>query len=146
MAKNREAQRRWGDAVLESSALLSLVGGAVRCEPDERLITAPVVCRMCDADTFEVVGNECFCEGCCVPLGTEDGALYSSDLPFALAPAVARPDPVCPDGHDVFQVAFAYGLGAGDQVRRLSVGLHCPIDGTLYLLLDNAPVVPRQIS
>ena len=78
--------------VLDSGPLLSLVGEAARCAPDERIIATPVVCRTCGADTFEVVGNECFCEVCCVPLGIEDGDLYSSELPFVLAPSAALPD------------------------------------------------------
>ncbi|WP_406090241.1 hypothetical protein [Streptomyces sp. NBC_01013] len=69
-----------------------------------------------------------------MPRGMEGGELYSGELSFTLAPSVARPDPVCPDGHDVFQVALGYGLGADGRARHLSVGLHCPVDGTLDLL------------
>ncbi|WP_223187790.1 hypothetical protein [Streptomyces sp. CBMA29] len=146
VAKPREGSGSVGDELTESNALLSLVSEAVRCEPGERIVTTSVVCPLCDTDTFEVAGNECFCEGCCVPAGLEDGELHSCELPFVLAGSVARPDPVCPEGHDVFQVALAYGLGEDHEVRRLSVGLRCPIDGALDLLLNNAPVVPRRIS
>jgi hypothetical protein len=41
----------------------------------------------------------------------------------------------------VFQVAIACVLAANGQVRRLSVGLRCPLDGALRLHLDNARVV-----
>lgn len=133
------------DEVTEIGTLLSMVSEAVRCESGEQIITRFVVCPLCEADTFEVAGNECFCEGCCIPVGLEGGQLYSCELSFVLAPSVARPDPVCPEGHDVFQVALAYGLRGGHQVQRISVGLRCPIDGAQHLFHDNAPVAPRQI-
>lgn len=46
----------------------------------------------------------------------------------------------------VFPPALAYALGVGLQAGHLSVGLRCPIDGTLDLFPGNALVVPRQLS
>lgn len=48
----------------------------------------------------------------------------------------------CPAGHDLFQVAAAYTLGADGRVERLSVGLRCPADGSLRLFVDDARVEP----
>ncbi|WP_411073090.1 hypothetical protein [Streptomyces sp. cmx-4-25] len=41
----------------------------------------------------------------------------------------------------MFQVAVARVLAVGGRVRRLSVGLRCPVDGAPLLHLDNVRVV-----
>ncbi|MCZ4125470.1 hypothetical protein [Streptomyces sp. H39-S7] len=43
-----------------------------------------------------------------------------------------------------FQVGVAYTLSADDHVRRLTVGIRCPVDGALHLHLDNVHVTPSR--
>ncbi|WP_405982781.1 hypothetical protein [Streptomyces sp. NBC_00158] len=117
---------------------------------------ALVVCRWCGADEFEVVARECFCVGCCLPLGVpngwEDG--FPGQFPWRLEPTAAPLPPAtpgprirreevcwCPGGHGVFETAVAYALEDG-RVRGLTVGLRCPEDGTMHLYIDDARVVP----
>ncbi|MFJ9821539.1 hypothetical protein ACIRU3_41105 [Streptomyces sp. NPDC101151] len=124
-------------------------------DPDGQKATLPIVCRYCGWDQFEVAAGECYCQGCCLPLGIEDGGVYSDASAWELVPSGAAfpvpgrafptpPDTVeCPAGHDVVQVFVAYGFAADGQVRRLSVGLRCPVDGAFCLYIDNVRVVPR---
>ncbi|MFE5942444.1 hypothetical protein [Streptomyces sp. NPDC056480] len=116
------------------------VGGAGR-----RVVTGPLVCRYCAWDRFEVTSDECFCEGCCLPLDVqhEDGCGAADPVVLELRPPTT-PSPVtdmnmvtCPAGHDLFQVAAAYTLGPDGSMRRLSVGLRCPVDGALSLVVDD---------
>ncbi|MFD4535853.1 hypothetical protein ACFWNL_17475 [Kitasatospora sp. NPDC058397] len=104
---------------------------------------------------FESSADEYFCEDCCLPLGIADGDVHADGSTWELAEsAPSRPrlsnafrkpaDITCPTGHDVFQAAVALALDADGQVRRVSVGLRCPVDGTLRLHLDNAQVVPSK--
>ncbi|MGW7413434.1 hypothetical protein [Streptomyces sp. NPDC054863] len=139
-----------GEAVAEGGGLVSLLGRTVLPEPHGRVVITSVVCRWCDWDQFEVAAGECFCEGCCLPIGITDGDVYAGGSAWELAPSAAPPswpgraepaDPTCPTGHDVYQVAVARVLAANGQVRRLSVGLQCPVDGALRLHLDNVRVV-----
>ncbi|APE25366.1 MULTISPECIES: hypothetical protein [Streptomyces] len=125
------------------SGLLGGPGGAAR-----RAVTGVLVCRYCGEEQFEVTARECFCVGCCLPLGVEDGDVYGPETAWRLRPAAA-PAPGtatevlrCPAGHDLFQVAAAYTLGADGRVERLSVGLRCPADGSLRLFVDDARVEP----
>ncbi|MEV6399438.1 hypothetical protein AB0M39_32400 [Streptomyces sp. NPDC051907] len=120
----------------------------------------PIVCGLCGWDQFEVAAGECFCETCCVPLGIQDGGIYSDASVcslWSLAPSdashpagsggasVTPADPVrCPAGHDLFHVAAAYTITANGQISRLSVGLRCLVDGALSLFVDNARVVRRR--
>lgn len=144
-----------GEEPGEDTGLLSLVRRSVLGGPRETVVVVPpVICPMCDAEQYEVAGTECYCEGCCLPLGVSDGEIYPAAFPWRLVPAADAPqgpagdadpsaDVACPAGHAVFEVAAAFALGADDEVRRLSVGLRCPVDGALALLVDNVHVVPR---
>ncbi|MFD0260178.1 hypothetical protein [Kitasatospora indigofera] len=156
-----EARGAWSagpevDAGAEGGGHLELLlRWAAARESHGRIVITPLVCRFCDWDRFEVAADECFCEGCCLPLGIADGDVYAGGFTWELA-ASAPPlpwlrrvfrkpaDPACPAGHDVFQVAVAYALAADSQVCRLSVGLRCPVDGALSLYLDNVRVVPNR--
>ncbi|MFF2774639.1 hypothetical protein ACFVU3_07000 [Streptomyces sp. NPDC058052] len=120
--------------------------------PDERLTIAPALCPMCGWDQFEVVADECFCEGCCLPLGIEDGGVHPNGFPWTLTPARhAAPTPpgaapavlTCPEGHDLFEVAVACTTTPADEVRRISVALRCTEDGTASVHVDNATVTRR---
>ncbi|MCB8901891.1 MULTISPECIES: hypothetical protein [unclassified Streptomyces] len=123
-------------------------GGAER-----RIVTGPLVCRYCAWDRFEVTSDECFCEGCCLPLdvqeeeeeeecGGADPVVLELRPPAALSPGTDMDMVTCPAGHDLFQVAAAYTLGPDGHLRRLSVALRCPVDGALCLLVDDASVAP----
>ncbi|MER5965099.1 hypothetical protein [Streptomyces sp. NPDC002057] len=132
--------------------LLGLLGGAGHGPgaADRRLVTGPLVCRYCAHDEFEVTALECFCVGCCLPIGVQDGDIHGEDSRWGLAPSAtaawgAATDMVrCPTGHDLFHVAAVYGLGADGRVERLSVGLRCVADGSLALFVDDAPVRPPR--
>ncbi|MFJ5136889.1 hypothetical protein [Streptomyces sp. NPDC088707] len=127
-------------------------GGAER-----RIVTGPLVCRYCDGDRFEVTSDECFCEGCCLPLdvqeadedenggGGADPVVRELRPPTAPAPGTDTGMVRCPAGHDLFQVAAAYTLGPDGRMRRLSVGLRCPVDGALSLLVDDARMAPGLV-
>ncbi|MET9934001.1 MULTISPECIES: hypothetical protein [unclassified Streptomyces] len=141
-----------GEAATEDAGLVSLLGATVLREPLGRVVIEPVVCRWCEGDRFEVSGGECFCEGCCLPVGLVDGDVHvrgaswrlAPSAPSSLRPGEALPapaDPVCPAGHDVFEVVAARVLAVDGRVRRLSVGLRCPVDGTARLHLDDVRVV-----
>ncbi|MEU1468035.1 hypothetical protein ABZ434_07410 [Streptomyces sp. NPDC005761] len=130
---------------------MSLLGRTVLRAPLGRVLITPIVCRWCDWDQFEVAADECFCEGCCLPVGIADGDVHEGGSTWELAPsAPPRPQlstalgtstaPVCPAGHDVFEAAIAYAFDANGQVRHLSVGLRCPVDGAMRLHLDNRRV------
>ncbi|MER6916466.1 hypothetical protein ABT354_32815 [Streptomyces sp. NPDC000594] len=144
-----------GEAMAEGDGLVSLLGRTALREPLGRVVITTVVCRWCDWDQFEVAGDECFCEGCCLPVGLVDGDVYAGGSAWELAPSVSplpwprelfrrSADPACPAGHRVFQVAVAFVLAADGRVRRLSVGLQCPVDGALCLHLDNVHVVSSR--
>ncbi|WP_395365905.1 hypothetical protein ACHGLA_33000 [Streptomyces sp. YH02] len=153
-----------GDEAAVNDGLLRLLGGA---EADEayagtagagagaagagrRIVTGALVCRYCRWDRFEVTRDEFFCEGCCLPLDVQDEEGYGGADPMVreLRPPVA-PAPgagmimvACPAGHELFQVAAAYTLGPDGHMRRLSVGLRCPVDGALSLLVDDVNMAP----
>ncbi|MFB8403747.1 hypothetical protein [Streptomyces sp. NPDC055912] len=127
-------------------------GGAGR-----RIVTGPLVCRYCDGDRFEVTSYECFCEGCCLPLDVqdeeedEDGCGGADPVvrelrpPTAASPGADTGMVRCPAGHDLFQVAAAYTLDPDGRMRRLSVGLRCPVDGALGLLVDDVRMPPAPV-
>ncbi|WKV75934.1 hypothetical protein AW27_033080 [Streptomyces sp. PCS3-D2] len=140
-----------GDALL-------LVRRAARTEPGGRVEALLARCVPCGGEEreFEVAAGECFCVGCCIPLGIADGGVHPSAYPWRLEPTAAplptaSPGPghapadlpQCPAGHDVFQVAVALAFTAEGTLRSISVGLRCPEDGALCLYVDNARVVPR---
>ncbi|MFG3227240.1 hypothetical protein ACGF07_20955 [Kitasatospora sp. NPDC048194] len=143
-----------GEAMMAGDGdLLSLLRRAAVPEQHGRMVITPLVCRSCDWDRFELTTDEYFCEGCCLPLGIADGNVYAGGSSWELAGgapsrswltrAFRKPaDITCPTGHDVFQAAAAFALAEDGQVRRLSVGLRCPVDGALRLHLDNVRVVP----
>ncbi|MCX4984936.1 hypothetical protein [Streptomyces sp. NBC_00572] len=145
--------RVWSDGPVGDEAadgvLSRLLGGAGPGVADRRIVTGALVCRYCGADRFEVTAWECFCDGCCLPIGVRDGDVRSETTVWELEPsALPEPSPSpamvrCPAGHDLFQVAAAYTLGTDGDVRRVSVGLRCPADGALSLFVDDARVVPR---
>lgn len=135
-------------------SLVRLTNGAARARPDEQMATLFVVCQMCGSEEFEVVARECFCLGCCLPLGVPDGSeilpgsypwrLEPSEVPLpARTPGPIRPEEVCccPAGHGEFEVAIAFGLDTDGRVAGLSVGLRCLRDGRLNLYIDDARVV-----
>ncbi|OEJ93122.1 hypothetical protein J116_000010 [Streptomyces thermolilacinus SPC6] len=139
----------------KDGGLVSLLDRTALREPLERVVITTVVCKWCGWDQFEVVGDECFCEGCCLPVGMADGDVYTGGSAWELAPSASplpwpreafreSADPACPAGHDVFQVAVAFALAVDGRVRRLSVGLRCPVDGALCLHLDNVHVVSSR--
>ncbi|MFD4317042.1 hypothetical protein [Streptomyces sp. NPDC058548] len=146
-----------GHEAAASGGLLRLLGGAEsggRADggAERRIVTGPLVCRYCDWDRFEVTSDECFCEGCCLPLDVQDeeGCDGADPVVRELRPPMA-PAPTsgtglnivtCPADHDLFQVAAAYTLGPDGDMRRLSVGLRCPVDGALSLLVDDALMAP----
>ncbi|MFF3837480.1 hypothetical protein [Streptomyces sp. NPDC001930] len=121
------------------------VGGVER-----RIVTGPLVCRYCDWDRFEVTSEECFCEGCCLPLDVQDEEGWGGADPEVRELRPPTPPSsgtglnivTCPADHDLFQVAAAYTLGPDGGMRRLSVGLRCPVDGALSLLVDDARMAP----
>ncbi|MFG2833493.1 hypothetical protein ACGFYE_00730 [Streptomyces zaomyceticus] len=157
-----ESTRAWSDGPVGDDAgdgaLGRLLGGGAVGGADRRIVTGALVCRYCDWHEFEVTASECFCVGCCLPVGVQDGDLYESrgGDPHAGSDQVAwrwEPSAVpvpgnpaavirCPAGHDLFQVAAAFTLGEDGLVRRLSVGLRCPVDGALHLFVDDVRVVP----
>ncbi|MEV6954615.1 hypothetical protein [Streptomyces sp. NPDC051183] len=111
-----------------------------------RMVSAPIACRYCGWDRFQVALDECFCEGCCLALGIQDGDVYPGAPEWELVPsdALTPADTVgCPAEHDVFHVAVTFTFAPDGRVRSLSVGLRCPVDGERRLLIDNARVVPR---
>ncbi|MEJ8646424.1 hypothetical protein WKI68_44495 [Streptomyces sp. MS1.HAVA.3] len=137
--------------------LLRMVSGAARTEPGGRVEALVAECVLCGtgADEFEVAKGECFCVGCCIPVGVTDGDMCPAAYPWTLEPSEvplppASPGPgfepsdlpCCPAGHAVFQVAVALAFAEDGAVRGISVGLRCPEDGTLCLYVDNARVVP----
>ncbi|MFC9793950.1 hypothetical protein [Streptomyces sp. NPDC057695] len=117
------------------------------------IVTGALVCPYCQADRCEVVADECFCVGCCLPLEVvvEDVLGGGDPVGHELRPAARTGADsgvvACPSGHEVFQVAAAYTLGPGAHLRRFRVGLRCPEDGALRLLVDDArlpaPAVER---
>ncbi|MFJ1566604.1 hypothetical protein ACIOG8_20690 [Streptomyces erythrochromogenes] len=139
--------------------VLRLLRNAVRAEPGGRVETLVAECEMCGSGEveFEVAKGECFCVGCCIPLGITDGYAHPDAAhPWRLEPSGAPlppaspgpgfepPDlPRCPAGHDLFHVAVALSFAADGVLRGISVGLRCPEDGALCLYVDNARVVPR---
>ncbi|MEU2660046.1 hypothetical protein ABZ615_32595 [Streptomyces sp. NPDC007325] len=126
--------------------LVALLRGTVHAHhPDERITITPLVCPACGWNRFEVVADECFCEGCCLPLGVEDGGVHPNGYPWRLTPAHPDPSPVfaCPDGHDLFEAALALTTTPRDEPRRLSLALRCTDDGTGFLHIDNATITPR---
>ncbi|MFF0273531.1 hypothetical protein [Streptomyces sp. NPDC004330] len=140
-----------GDGVDGSEELRRLLGGVGAGEEDGALVvTGPLACPYCRWDRFEVVVDECFCEGCCLPLDVlvEDveggGGPVARELrpPGAARAGAAAGMVGCPAGHELFQVAAAYTLGPGARFRRLRVGLRCPDDGALGLLVDDARIPP----
>ncbi|MFC9341211.1 hypothetical protein ACFT0G_10450 [Streptomyces sp. NPDC057020] len=164
-----------GDEAAASGGLLRLLGGAESareaCEAGgagtgsggtgRRIVTGPLVCRYCDGDRFEVTSYECFCEGCCLPLDVQDededdeedkdgcgGAgpvVRELRPPTAASPGADTGMVRCPAGHDLFQVAAAYTLDPDGRMRRLSVGLRCPVDGALGLLVDDVRMPPAPV-
>ncbi|MEU9164163.1 hypothetical protein AB0D29_28335 [Streptomyces sp. NPDC048424] len=137
--------------------VLRMVRGGARTEPGGRVEALVAECVLCGggADEFEAAKGECFCVGCCIPLGIKDGEMRPDAYPWTLeptetplppaspGPGFERSDlPRCPAGHDVFQVAVALALTRDGAVRGISVGLRCPEDGALCLYVDNARVVP----
>ncbi|MGW6539087.1 hypothetical protein ACWGBV_09160 [Streptomyces sp. NPDC055051] len=147
------------DDTATDDELLALLRATVTARhPDERTTITPLVCPACDWNRFEVVDDECFCEGCCLPLGIEDGGVHPNGYPWRLSPAhphpspaspahpsSAQPSPVlaCPDGHDLFEAALALTTTPPDEPRRLSLALRCADDGTVLLHIDNATITPR---
>ncbi|KOV13768.1 hypothetical protein ADK90_36740 [Streptomyces sp. XY413] len=132
------------------------VRGAVRMEPGGRVEARIARCAMCGAEEeeFEAAKGECFCVGCCLPLGITDGEVHPAAYPWRLEPSgvplpPASPGPGfeasdlprCPAGHDVFHVAVALALAADGAVRGITVGLWCPEDGASCLYVDDARVV-----
>ncbi|MCX5230175.1 hypothetical protein [Streptomyces sp. NBC_00233] len=115
-----------------------------------RIVAGLLVCRYCGWDRFEVTSDECFCEGCCLPLdvrdeeggGSADPVVLELRPPTAPSPETIMDMVACPAGHDLFQVAAAYTLGPDGGMRRLSVGLRCPVDGALSLLVDDVRMAP----
>ncbi|MFD9520913.1 hypothetical protein [Streptomyces sp. NPDC059979] len=122
----------------------------------EALVAECVLCGT-GADEFEVAKGECFCVGCCIPVGITDGDMCPAAYPWTLEPSEvplppASPGPgfepsdlpCCPAGHAVFQVEVEVALAFAEDgaVRGISVGLRCPEDGALCLYVDNARVVP----
>lgn len=162
-----------GDEAAASGGLLRLLGGAGSGTDaggadgagtgsdgaGRRIVTGPLVCRYCDGDRFEVTSYECFCEGCCLPLDVqdedeekdEDGCGGSDPVVRELRPPTAASHGAdtgmvrCPAGHDLFQVAAAYTLDPDRRMRRLSVGLRCPVDGALGLLVDDVRMPPAPV-
>ncbi|MFF5920306.1 hypothetical protein ACFY8C_18485 [Streptomyces flavochromogenes] len=152
-----------GDEAAANDGLVRLLGGAgadaggaeSRTEAggaERRIVTGVIVCRYCDWDRFEVTSDECFCEGCCLPIEVQDDEGYDGADPMTweLRPPTT-PDPAaglnmvtCPADHDLFQVAAAFTLGPDGHMRRLSVGLRCPVDGALSLLVDDVRMAPAD--
>ncbi|WP_030721871.1 hypothetical protein [Streptomyces sp. NRRL F-2580] len=137
--------------------VLRMVRGAARAEPGGRVEALVAECVLCGAgaDEFEVAKGECFCVGCCIPVGIADGDMCPDAYPWTLEPSGAPLPPAspgpgfepsdlphCPAGHAVFQVAVALAFAQDGAVRGISVGLRCPEDGALCLYVDNARVVP----
>lgn len=125
--------------------LVALLRGTVTSHhPDERITITSLICPTCGWDQFEVVADECFCEGCCLPLGIEDGGVHPNGHPWHLTPA--RPHPsgafACPDGHDLFEAALALTTTPAAEPRRLSLALRCTADDTAFLHIDNATITP----
>lgn len=78
--------------------------------------------------------------------GDTGGALNTdTDADTAAAPRAAPSMVRCPAGHDLFQVAAAYTLDPDGRMRRLSVGLRCPVDGALGLLVDDVRMPPAPV-
>lgn len=133
-------------------ALLRSVRVATRGDRVEAMM---IVCTMCGSEQFELNG-ECWCIGCCLPLGVADGReegfpgqygwrLESSEapLPSSLSGPWSKPEDVwCPEGHGVFETAIAVALTEERRICGLSMGLRCPEDGLLTLYIDNAGVMP----
>ncbi|MFD7572366.1 hypothetical protein ACFV6U_17850, partial [Streptomyces sp. NPDC059810] len=148
-----------GEEPAASGGLLRLLGGAgtEAGGAGRRIVTGPLVCRYCDGDRFEVTSYECFCEGCCLPLDVQDeeedeDGCGGADLvvrelrpPTAASPGADTGMVRCPAGHDLFQVAAAYTLDPDGRMRRLSVGLRCPVDGALGLLVDDVRMPPAPV-
>ncbi|MFJ3832784.1 hypothetical protein ACIPWI_33245 [Streptomyces sp. NPDC090046] len=78
--------------------VVRMVCDAARAEPGGRVEVLVVSCELCGsgADGFEVAKGECFCVGCCIPVGITDGdaypAAYPAAYPRTLAPS-ASPGP-----------------------------------------------------
>ncbi|MER6487365.1 MULTISPECIES: hypothetical protein [Streptomyces] len=135
---------------------LRRVRSAVRTEPGGYVEARTARCGMCgaDEDEFEVAKGECFCVGCCIPLGITDGGVHPAASPWRLEPSgvplpPASPGrgfeasdlPRCPAGHDVFHVAVALAFAADGAVRGITVGLRCLEDGASCLYVEDARVV-----
>ncbi|MFF9982492.1 hypothetical protein [Streptomyces erythrochromogenes] len=139
--------------------LLRLLRDAVRAEPGGRVELVVAECELCGAGEveFEVAKGECFCVGCCIPLGITDGYAHPDVAhPWRLEPSGAPLPPAspgrgfepsdlprCPAGHDLFHVAVALAFALDGVLRGISVALRCPEDGVVGLYVDNARVVPR---
>ncbi|MEU2396265.1 hypothetical protein [Streptomyces sp. NPDC007369] len=143
--------------------LVALVRGAVPGEWSGEVAAGPVTCPSCGDDAYEVSRGECFCTGCCIPLGIANGLdcgpggldCHPGGFAWRLVPS-AGPSPAsggafvppggprCPDGHDVFHVAVSFALGSDGRARRLSAALRCEVDGALHLYVNDARVVPVE--
>ncbi|MFJ3875906.1 hypothetical protein ACIPW5_00445 [Streptomyces sp. NPDC090077] len=154
---DHEAVWTHGQPATGPEDLLRLVRGATRTEAGGRVEALIAECLMCGerTDEFEVAKGECFCVGCCLPLGIADGAMHTDAYPWTLEPSAAPLPPAspgpgfepsdfprCPAGHGVFQVAVALAVTQDGAVRGLSVALRCPEDGALILYVDDARVTP----
>ncbi|MGC0423615.1 hypothetical protein [Embleya sp. AB8] len=144
------------DEVTGRGSLRALLSGTGLAIPDgRRQVIVPVVCRYCAHDEFEVAAGECHCVGCCLPIGIEDGEVYSGTPVWKLLSADVSPpesgavvrkpsSECCPAGHGVFLVGVAYAFAAHGGVGSVSVGLECPEDGMLCLHVDDARVVSTK--
>ncbi|MEV7419402.1 hypothetical protein [Streptomyces sp. NPDC089919] len=130
-------------------ALLRLVRDTHRGKPATEPVL--VICRWCGATEFTVGDTECFCIGCCLPLGVGNGEehgfpgqypwrLEAGDTPI---PACAAQRCCCHDGHAEFELALATTPGPDHRPRTLTIALHCPQDHSLHLYLSNAHLTPR---
>ncbi|WP_030850677.1 hypothetical protein [Streptomyces sp. NRRL F-4474] len=142
-----------------AGGVLRLLRDTARAEAGGRVEILAAACGMCGPEEveFEVAKGECFCVGCCIPLGIVDGYAHPAAFyPWRLEPSGAPLPPAssgpgfepsdlprCPAGHDVFHVAVALAFAADGVLRGISVALRCPEDGALCLYVDNARVVPR---
>ncbi|RST04333.1 hypothetical protein EF910_17460 [Streptomyces sp. WAC07149] len=146
-----------GQASTGPEDMLRMVRGATPAEPGGHVEARVAECALCGAgaDEFEAAKGECFCVGCCIPVGITDGDVHPPAYPWTLEPSEAPlppaspgPDfepsdlPRCPAGHEVFQTAIALAFARDGAVRGISVALRCPEDGALCLYVDNARVAP----
>lgn len=144
-----------GESAPGDDGLMALLARAGAQAPDGRRSTVRVVCRFCEWDLFEVSAGECFCLGCCLPLGVRDGDVYSPVVTWELVnrggssqdscggALILTSMDMCPAGHGEFEVAASYTMDTEGRVCRVSIGLRCPVDGALWLFVDDARVVLR---